>query len=115
MSNTGPVVASAFRSIFNDTKYYKRKRHPIRVRTYKGIEFLNRGFQDMLRRECIQFQVCKNPDVKCSDVERAHRTIRYRLYNYFTYKNNYRFIDVLPKFVTAYNDYVHFSIRMAPT
>ena len=29
----------------------------------------------MLRVEGIQFQVCKNPDVKCAVVERAHRTI----------------------------------------
>jgi len=30
----------------------------------------------MLRDEGIQFQVCKNPDVKCIVVERAHMTIR---------------------------------------
>jgi len=33
----------------------------------------------MLKREGVQFQVCRNPDVKCSLVERAHRTIRNRL------------------------------------
>jgi len=53
----------------------------------------------MLKREGIQFQVCNYPDVKCSVVERSHRTIRDRLYKYFTYKNSYRYIDVLPKFV----------------
>jgi hypothetical protein len=50
----------------------------------------------MLKHEGIQFQVYKNPDVKCSIVERAHRTIRDKLYKYFTYKNTYRYIDVLP-------------------
>jgi len=69
----------------------------------------------MLKREGFQFQVCKNPDVKCSFVERAHRTIRVRLYKYFTYKNTYRFIEVLPKFVQAYNDTVHSSKGMAPS
>ena len=39
----------------------------------------------MLKREGIQFQVCRNLDVKFSVVERAHRTFRDRLYNYFTY------------------------------
>jgi len=85
------------------------------VRTDKGKEFLNKHFQYMLKREGIQFQVCKNPDVKCSVVEPAHRPIRDMLYNYFTYKNTYRYIDVLPKFIKAYNDTVHSSKGMAPS
>jgi len=51
----------------------------------------------MLKREGNQFQVCRNPDVKYSVVERAHRTIRDRLCKYFTYKNTYRYIDVFSK------------------
>jgi len=69
----------------------------------------------MLRDEGIQFQMCRNPDVKCAVVERAHRTIRDRLYKYFTYKNTFRYIDVLPKFVRAYNDTVPSTIGMAPS
>jgi len=40
----------------------------------------------MLRDDGIHFQVCKNPDVKCTLIEGAHRTIRDRLYKLFTYK-----------------------------
>jgi hypothetical protein len=53
----------------------------------------------MLKREGIQFQVCRNPVVMCAIVERVQRTIREKLYKYFTYKNTYRYIDVLPAFV----------------
>jgi len=53
----------------------------------------------MLQREGIMSQVCGNPDAKCSVVEPAHRTIRNRLYNYYTHKNTYTYIDVLPKFL----------------
>jgi len=67
----------------------------------------------ILKRDDIQFHVCKNPDVKCSVVERAHRTIRDGLYEYFTYKNTYRYIDVLPKFVSAYNETIHLAKGMA--
>jgi len=76
-------------------------RRPVRVRTGKGKEFLNKDFQDMFRDEGIQFQVCWNPDVKCAVVERAQRTIRDRLYKFLTYKNTFRYSDVLPKFVLA--------------
>ena len=68
--NSGPAVTAAFLSIFHDkTKLISRR--PVRVRTDKGKEFLNKDFQDMLRDEGIQFQVCRNSDVK--------RTIRDRL------------------------------------
>jgi len=69
----------------------------------------------MLRDEGIQFQVFKNPDVKCAIVERAHRTIRERLFKYFTFRNSYRYIDVLPKYVNASNDTVHSTTGMAPS
>jgi len=48
-SKTGTVVASAFQSIFTDPK----QRRPMWVRTDKGKEFLNKNFQEMLKREGI--------------------------------------------------------------
>jgi len=59
--------------------------------------------------------VCRNPDVTCSVVEPAHRTIRDRLYKYFNYKNTYRYIDVLPKIVRAYNVKIGSATGMAPS
>jgi len=89
-SKMGKAVTSAFQTILKDPKYLKPIRgRPVWVRMDRGKEFLNKSFQDMLKREGIQFQICKNPDVKCSILERAHRTIRDKLYKYFTYKNTY--------------------------
>jgi hypothetical protein len=76
---------------------------------------LNKQLQDMLKNEGIQFQVCRDPNVKCAVVERSHRTIRDRLYKYFTHKNTYRYIDVFPIFVRAYNDTVYGPNGMAPS
>jgi hypothetical protein len=107
-TKTGKEVASAFESILHDPKYMKPiRRRPMWVRTDKGIEFLNTQFQALLKREGIEFQVCRNPDVKCSVVERVNKTLRDKMYKYFNYKNTYRYIDVLPKFVTGYNATVH--------
>lgn len=64
-------IALAFRSIFDVPKYSRRR--TIWVRTDKG--------KNMFRNEgTIQFQVCRNPDLKCAVVERVHRTIHDRLY-----------------------------------
>jgi hypothetical protein len=46
-AKTGPVVTTAFQSIFKNPKYSPGKR-PVWVRTDKGKEFLNKPFQDML-------------------------------------------------------------------
>jgi hypothetical protein len=87
-SKTGTAVTSAFKSILENPKYSKPiQRQPIWVRTDKGKEFLNRHFQDMLKNKGIHFQVCLNPDVKCSIVERAQRTVRDKIYRYFACSN----------------------------
>jgi len=69
-TKSGPAFTEAFRSIFDD-KLKLPSRRPVCVSTDKGKEFLNKDFQDMLRNEGIQFQVCRNPDVICAVVERA--------------------------------------------
>ena len=53
----------------------------------------------MLKKEGIQFQIGRDSNVKCAILERSHSTIRDKLYKYMTYRNTYRYIDVLPKFV----------------
>jgi transposase InsO family protein len=71
-SKTGTAIASVFRPIL--AKYSQRRQ--IWLRTDRGKEFLNTSFQDMLKKEGIQFQVCRDPNVKCAIIERSHRTIR---------------------------------------
>ena len=114
-SKTGKDITLACLSIFKDPKYSKPfRRRPIMLRSDRGKEFLNKTFQAMLKREDIEFSVCRNPYLKSSVIERAHRTISDKLYKYFTYMNTYRYIDVLGDFVTGYNDTVHNTTGMAP-
>ena len=68
----------------------------------------------MLKRKGIQFHVCRNTDVKCLFVKRAHRTLQNKLYRYFTYKNTYRFVDVIQPFVKVSNNTIHTALGMAP-
>jgi hypothetical protein len=76
----GTAVASAFRSIL--AKYSHRR--PIWVRTDRSKEYLDKSFQNMLKKEGIQFQVCRDTNVKCAIVELSHRTIRDKLNKYMT-------------------------------
>ena len=80
MTKSGPAITSSFRSLFHDDE---SRRH-VSIGTDKDKEFLNKHFQDMLRDDGIQFQVCRNPDLKCAVVEGAHSTIRDKLFKFFT-------------------------------
>jgi len=53
-------------------------------------------------------------DAKAAVVERFNRTLKERLYRYFTAANTLRFVDALPQLVEGYNATRHRSIGMAP-
>ena len=47
-------------------------------------------------------------------VERWHRTLKQRMYRYFTAHNTLRYVDVLQPLIHTYNHAYHRSIGMAP-
>jgi short subunit dehydrogenase-like uncharacterized protein len=57
----------------------------------------------------------KNPDIKASVCERFNRTLKTRMWRYFTHKNTNRYTDVLDDLTHAYNNSYHRSIKMAPS
>ena len=107
-TKSGSEVASAFR----DRILAERK--CAMLQSDKGTEFLNSMFQSMLHENGIHFYTSENDDIKASVVERFNRTIKERIYRYFTHKNTRRYIDVLDDVVYAYNHTYHRSIGMAP-
>ena len=52
--------------------------------------------------------------MKAAMVERFNRTMKTRMYKYFTSNNTKRYVDVLPELISGYNNTVHSSINMAP-
>jgi len=84
------------------------------VQSDKGTEFLNFTFQSMLRRYGIKFYTSENEDIKAAVVERLNRTLKRKMYRYFTAKQTRRYIDVLREFLHFYNRTYHGSISMAP-
>lgn len=108
-SKSSAEVARAFENEIILNSGFK----PVYVQCDKGKEFLGE-FQTMLARYGIKFYTSENNDIKCAVVERFNRTLKEKIYKYITYKNSYRYIDVLPSIVESYNTTYHRSIGMAP-
>ncbi|XP_070171427.1 uncharacterized protein [Polyergus mexicanus] len=107
---TGACVVKAFKRIFSRNK----ERLPVYLQTDKGKEFIAQQVQNFLKEKGIRFRVARNPDIKAAIVERFNRTLKERMWRYFTHKNTRRYIDVLQDIVRAYNHTRHSTIKMQP-
>ena len=90
------------------------RRRPRTLQTDKGTEFTNREVQAYLKREKIGFFTTENEETKAQIVERFWRTLKGRMFKYFTYKKTDRYVDVLDDLVHSYNHTYHRSIKMKP-
>ena len=106
-NKTAHSLLEAFDSILSEG------RKPEKLRTDKGTEFLNETFQQYLKKKNVHFYTAYN-EPKASVVERVNRTLKSKLYRYFTAVNSLRYIDVLQDLVDSYNNTYHRSIGCAP-
>ena len=83
-NKTGPSVVEALETIVDEG------RKPVRLQTDKGKEFYNKTVQDWFKEQGIQ-HFSTEGDAKASVVERFNRTIKQRLYRYFTAANTLEF------------------------
>jgi len=107
-TKSGRDVSAAFERILAD-------RTCTMLQTDKGTEWLNSVMQSLLNGRGIRFYTSENEDIKASIVERFNRTIKSKMWRYFTYKNTRRYLDVLDDLVHSYNNTYHRSIGMKPT
>lgn len=106
-NKTGNEVEAAFRRVF------QTGRQPRILQTDDGREFDNRIVQHLLNIENIRFFTVKS-QFKAAVVERFNRTLKTKMWRYFTHTGSYRWIDVLPDLLISYNNAVHRSIGVAP-
>jgi len=85
------------------------------VHSNKGTEFLNSTFQAMLNRHSIMFYTSEKEDLKAAVVERFNRTLKEKMFRYFTYANTRRYLDVLDDLMYSYNHTHHITIKVAFT
>ena len=106
-TKTGPALVTAFKKILESG------RKPQKIRTDQGTEFFNKHFKDLMKEEEIQLYNTYN-ETKASVVERVIRTLKTRMWRYFTAKKTMRYIDVLQDLVDSYNKSKHRSIQKKP-
>ena len=105
---TGSAVAEALETIFSEGRI------PQTLQTDQAKEFLNEPGQKLLKKEKVHFFTTFNVETKASIVERFNRTLKTRMWKYFTENNTRHFEDVLASLVHAYNHSFHRSIGRAP-
>lgn len=106
-NKTSDSIVDAFKIIFKERK-------PEKLQTDKGREFVNKPFLDFLKKHNVHFFTSQDDIIKCSIVERFNRTLKSKIFKYFTFKNTKRYLDVLPEIVNTYNKTVHRSTKYRP-
>ena len=106
-NKTGLALIDAFKQIL------KSGRRPHLLQTDKDTEFLNRNFQNLLKKEKIRCFTTQN-ETKASVVERFNRTLKTKMWKYFTATNTHAYLKTLPKLLSAYNHSYHRSIKTTP-
>ena len=84
------------------------------VQSDRGQEFLNCEVQKLFRERKIKHYWSFNDEIKASVVERWNRTLKSKMFKYFTHNNTHRWVDVLGALVENYNNTIHRIIKMAP-
>jgi len=101
-NKTGTEVAGALQKVFKERK-------PEKLWVDKGKEFYNKHVQQL-----VELYSTENEE-KSSVVERWNRTMKEKMFKYFTANSTRKYIDILDEFVNRYNNTVHSSIKMTPT
>jgi len=105
-TKSGVEVANALSDIF------QHRRCKI-LQTDNGKEFYNQHVQEVLKKYDIElFSV--NNEIKCALVERFNRTLKDKMFKYFTYNGGRRWIDILQTLINTYNNTTHSSIKRTP-
>ena len=100
---SGLEVSKALKECWDEMGY------PKRLQTDKGTEFYNRHVR-ALGIEVFSI----NSQFKASMVERFNRTIKEKMWKWFTYNHTHRWLDILPKIIDSYNNTIHRIIKMTP-
>nr|CAD2188049.1 unnamed protein product [Meloidogyne enterolobii] len=87
---------------------------PHKLYTDRGLEFEAKRMKEYFISKDIVKRVVYSPDVHASMAERANRTIKERLYRYFSEKNTLRWVEAIQKIVSGINSSVNRVTGVTP-
>lgn len=91
------------------------RQNPVNLQTDKGSEFYNNTFQTLMRTYNINHYSSFSTK-KASIVERLIKTLKNKLYKYFSFNGNYKWLgQPLKDILTTYNNTKHRTIKCKPT
>ena len=106
-TKTGQETGKAFETIFEEGRI------PAKIQFDEGKEFYNKNVKQLLDSKNIKY-FSTFSDKKAAIIERFNRSIKSRMYKYFTEHETRKWIDVIQKLVDAYNNSYHSTIRKKP-
>ena len=106
---TAEEVITAFKRI-----YKRLPSTPFRILTDKGKEYENHKFKEFCKSHRLKHIISTNVESHAWLAERFIRTLKSRLYKYFTNSNTQRWVDVVQDFVDSYNTTVHSTTGVKP-
>jgi hypothetical protein len=110
-----PIKKKDAQSVTDAYASILRERKPLKIQTDKGKEFMNARFKRMLDENDVRFYVSQNADIKASVVERFNRTLKTKIWKYFTHNNTFNYANVLDDLLHSYNNTHHRTIDRAPS
>jgi hypothetical protein len=94
-NKTAEEIIKSFDNIFKERK-------PLKLQTDKGKEFINKKFKNFLKSNDVDW-FSTNSEFKASIVERFNRTLKTKIWKYFTQIGKRKWINVLDNLVYSYN------------
>jgi hypothetical protein len=108
-SKASDDMIQAFEKIWKKSRVF-----PHKLYSDQGLEFQAKKMLDYFLKKQIIKHVMYSPDLHAGVVERANRTIKDRLYRYFTQNKTVRWLDIVDNIVNAINNSVNRTIGITP-
>lgn len=108
-SKSSADMIEAFDKIFKESGVF-----PNKLYSDAGVEFQAKKMLDYFMSKDILKFVMHSPHLHAGVVERANKTIKLRLYKYFSEKNTIRWLEPIQKIVTGINNSINRTIGMTP-
>src|ERR1700704_4679748 len=97
-SKTGTEMKNAFENLFSTMPYL-----PQQIFSDRGLEFESKEMLDYYKEKGIAKFKARASEIKAGVAERMIKTIKQRLYRYFSEKNTTNWVSIIPKITAAIN------------